>query len=137
MVFKFLASTSIRSIKLVFTSVADTPRTGWIYWDRAAWFAPDRVRHVYEDLPSYQPDDSNMAGKPCHRASTIAGRRDAFCRHRRQKTVSTISCAIRALLWQKVSTRCRELGSDIEALRFYESIANANCDFPHNFRRNN
>ena len=38
---------------------------GWVYWDRAAWFAPDRVRHVYEDLPSYQLIDSNIAhGNP-------------------------------------------------------------------------
>jgi hypothetical protein len=31
-----------------------------LYWDRAAWFAPDRVRHVYEDLPSYSLIDSNL-----------------------------------------------------------------------------
>ena len=38
---------------------------GWLYWDRAAWFAPDRVRHVDEDLPSYQLIDSNIArGNP-------------------------------------------------------------------------
>ncbi len=38
---------------------------GWLYWDRAAWFAPDRVRHVYEDLPSYHLIDSNLArGNP-------------------------------------------------------------------------
>lgn len=38
---------------------------GWLYWDRAAWFAPDRVRHIYEDLPSYALIDSNLArGNP-------------------------------------------------------------------------
>jgi hypothetical protein len=38
---------------------------GWVYWDRAAWFAPDRVQHVYEDLPSYHLIDSNLAqGNP-------------------------------------------------------------------------
>src|SRR3712207_6966894 len=38
---------------------------GWLYWERAAWWAPDRVQHVYEDLPSYALIDSNLArGNP-------------------------------------------------------------------------
>lgn len=38
---------------------------GWIYWEKAAEIAPDRVRHVYEDLPSYQLIDAQLAkGNP-------------------------------------------------------------------------
>lgn len=38
---------------------------GWIYWERAAFFAPERVRHLYEDLPSYDLIDANLkAGNP-------------------------------------------------------------------------
>ena len=33
---------------------------GWLYWESAADLAPDRVRHVYEDLPSYWLIDSNL-----------------------------------------------------------------------------
>src|SRR5678816_4781096 len=47
------------------TAVDGYTERGWMYWDRAAWLAPDRVRHVYEDLPSYQLIDSNLAhGNP-------------------------------------------------------------------------
>lgn len=38
---------------------------GWLYWEKAAAFAPERVRHIYEDLPSYQLIDENLArGNP-------------------------------------------------------------------------
>jgi hypothetical protein len=41
-----------------------TPQ-GWLYWEKAAELAPDRVRHVYEDLPSYRLIDQNLArGNP-------------------------------------------------------------------------
>ena len=54
------------AVELVFNMRrTDYTEQGWLYWDRAAWFAPDRVRHVYEDLPSYQLIDSN------HRATEI------------------------------------------------------------------
>ena len=47
------------------TAVGGYTERGWLYWERAAWLAPDRVRHVYEDLPSYQLIDSNLArGNP-------------------------------------------------------------------------
>ena len=38
-----------------------TPQ-GWIYWEKAAELAPDKVRHVYEDLPTYWEMDRNIAG---------------------------------------------------------------------------
>ncbi len=43
------------------TAVGGYTEGGWIYWERAAWRAPDRVRHVYEDLPSYQLIDRTSA----------------------------------------------------------------------------
>jgi len=33
---------------------------GWLYWEKAALVAPDRVKHVYEDLPSYYLIDANL-----------------------------------------------------------------------------
>jgi hypothetical protein len=38
---------------------------GWLYWEAAAAIAPDRVKHVYEDLPTYHLIDSQLAaGNP-------------------------------------------------------------------------
>jgi len=38
---------------------------GWVYWEKAAEIAPGRVKHIYEDLPSYYLIDSNLArGNP-------------------------------------------------------------------------
>lgn len=33
---------------------------GWVYWEKAALLAPDRVKHIYENLPSYYLIDSNL-----------------------------------------------------------------------------
>ena len=99
---------------------------GWLYWDRAAWFAPDRVRHVYEDLPSYQLIDSNIAhgnpvivrvrlGNGITHFVVIAGK-DGFDYLVRDPGAGST----------KGLYSLRELGSDIEALRFYQPIANTN-----------
>ena len=98
---------------------------GWLYWERAAWWAPDRVQHVYEDLPSYHLIDSNLArGNPVIvrvRFSSgvthfvvIAGKAgfDYLIR-------DPGAGAVKGLY------PLRELGSDIEALRFYESLPQA------------
>jgi len=96
---------------------------GWLYWDRAAWFAPDRVRHAYEDLPSYQLIDSNIArGNPVivrvrlqsgvTHFVVIAGK-DGFDYLVRDPGAGAA----------KGFYPLRDLGSDIEALRFYEPIA--------------
>lgn len=38
---------------------------GWLYWEAAAAIAPDRVQHVYEDLPTYHLIDTQLAeGNP-------------------------------------------------------------------------
>jgi Peptidase_C39 like family len=36
-----------------------TPQ-GWVYWEKAAAFAPEKAKHVYEDAPSYYLIDSNL-----------------------------------------------------------------------------
>ncbi|HLC12746.1 MAG TPA: C39 family peptidase, partial [Chthoniobacterales bacterium] len=66
MVFKFYGvETDPQQLNWFLTAVDGYTDRGWLYWDRAAWLAPDRVRHVYEDLPSYQLIDSNLAhGNP-------------------------------------------------------------------------
>ena len=105
------------------TATGGFTEQGWLYWDRAAWFAPDRVRHVYEDLPSYQLIDSNIArGNPViirvRLASgithfvVIAGK-DGFDYLVRDPGAGSA----------KGLYPLRELGSDIEALRFYQPIA--------------
>lgn len=66
MVFKFYGiDTDPQQLNWFLTAVDGYTERGWIYWDRAAWLSPARVRHVYEDLPSYQLIDSNLAhGNP-------------------------------------------------------------------------
>ena len=36
-----------------------TPQ-GWLYWEKAAAFAPGKAKHIYEDAPSYYLVDSNL-----------------------------------------------------------------------------
>jgi len=95
---------------------------GWLYWDRAAWWAPTRVRHVYEDLPSYALIDSNLArGNPVivrvrfpsgvTHFVVIAGK-DGFDYLIRDPGAGAV----------KGLYPLRELGSNIEALRFYERL---------------
>jgi peptidase C39-like protein len=104
------------------TSVGGYTEEGWLYWDRAAWLAPDRVRHVYEDLPSYQLIDSNLArGNPVivrirFRSGithfvVIAGKQGFDYLIRDPGAGAT-----------KGYYPLRELGSNIEALRFYEPL---------------
>ena len=105
------------------TSADGYTENGWLYWDRAAWFAPDRVRHVYEDLPSYQLIDSNIArGNPVivrvrlpggvTHFVVIAGK-DGFDYLVRDPGAGAA----------KGFYPLRELGSAIEALPCYEPIA--------------
>ena len=95
---------------------------GWLYWERAAWWAPDRVRHVYEDLPSYHLIDSNLARRNpvivrvryssgITHFVVIAGK-DGFDYLVRDPGAGAA----------KGLYPLRELGSDIEALRFYEPL---------------
>jgi Peptidase_C39 like family len=104
------------------TDTSGYTEQGWLYWDRAAWWAPERVRHVYEDLPSYQLIDSNLArGNPVivrvrfpsgiTHFVVIAGK-EGFDYLIRDPGAGA----------KKGLYPLRELGSNIEALRFYERV---------------
>ena len=126
MVFRFYGiEIDPQQLNWFLTSADGYTENGWLYWDRAAWFAPDRVRHVYEDLPSYQLIDSNISrGNPVivrvrlpsgvTHFVVIAGK-DGFDYLVRDPGGGAA----------KGLYPLRELGSDIEALRFYEPIAKA------------
>ena len=123
MVFRFYGiDTDPQQLNWFLASAGGYTERGWIYWDRAAWLAPDRVRHIYEDLASYQLIDSNLArGNPVIvrvRLSNgvthfvvVAGK-DGFDYLVRDPGAG----AARGLY------PLRELGSNIEALRFYEPV---------------
>jgi hypothetical protein len=126
MVFKFYGiAIDPQQLNWFLTAADGYTENGWLYWNRAAWFAPDRVRHVYEDLPSYQLIDSNIArrnpvivrvrlpGGVTHFV-VIAGK-DGF-----DYLIADPGAGSAKGLYP-----LRELGSDIEALRFYEPVASA------------
>jgi len=127
MVFKFYGiDVDPQQLNWFLTSVGGYTDRGWLYWDRAAWFAPNHVRHVYEDLASYDLIDSNLArGNPVivrvrlrggvTHFVVIAGK-DGF-----DYLIADPGAGSARGLYP-----LRELGSDIEALRFYEPIAAAN-----------
>jgi hypothetical protein len=131
MVFKFYGvETDPQQLNWYLPSVEGYTENGWIYWDRTAWYAPERVRHVYEDLASYQLIDSNLGrGNPVivrvrlpngvTHFVVIAGK-DGFDYLVRDPGAGSA----------KGFYPLRELGSNIEALRFYEPIANANFGKP-------
>jgi Peptidase_C39 like family len=127
MVFKFYGvDVDPQQLNWFLTAADGYTERGWLYWDRAAWFAPDRVRHVYEDLPSYQLIDSNLSrGNPVivrvrlesgiTHFVVIAGK-DGF-----DYLIADPGAGSARGLYP-----LRELGSDIEALRFYEPIVSGN-----------
>src|SRR4029079_9862845 len=99
---------------------------GWLYWDRATWWAPNRVRLSCEDLPCYWLIDSNLThgnpvivrvrlGSGITHFVVIAGK-DGFDYLVRDPGAGSA----------KGLYPLRELRSDIEALRFYQPIADAN-----------
>ena len=124
MIFKFYGiDTDPQQLNWFLASVGGYTDRGWLYWDRAAWFAPERVRHVYEDLPSYELIDSNLAhgnpvivrvrlGNGITHFVVVAGK-DGFDYLVRDPGAGA----------GKGFYPLRELNSDIEALRFYEPLA--------------
>jgi hypothetical protein len=123
MVFKsYGIETDPQQLNWFLTTVGGFTDRGWVYWERAAWWAPDRVRHVYEDLPSYQLIDSNLSdGNPVivrvrlrggvTHFVVIAGK-DGFDYLVRDPGAGAA----------KGFYPLRELNSKIEALRFYELL---------------
>ena len=95
---------------------------GWLYWERAAWWAPDRVQHVYEDLPSYQLIDSNLArGNPVIVRVRFASGTTHFVVIAGKEGFDYLIRDPGAGAAKGVYP-LRELGSNIEALRFYETL---------------
>jgi hypothetical protein len=125
MVFKFYGvETDPQQLNWFLTAVDGYTERGWLYWDRAAWLAPNRLRHVYEDLPSYQLIDSNLAhGNPVivrlrlangiTHFVVVAGK-DGFDYLVRDPGGGAA----------KGFYPLRQLSSDIEALRFYQQLTN-------------
>ena len=124
MIFKsYGIDTDPQQLNWFLTATGGYTAEGWIYWDRAVWLAPNQVRHVYEDLPSYWLIDSNLArGNPVivrvrlqsgiTHFVVIAGK-DGFDYLIRDPGSGAL----------KGFYPLEELGSNIEALRFYEPIS--------------
>ena len=98
-----------------------TPQ-GWIYWEAAAELAPDRVRHVYEDLPTYYLLDSNLARRnPVIVRLRLPGQNTHFVvlagKEGYDYLVRDPGAGGRKGLYP-----LREYGSRIEALRYYEKL---------------
>jgi hypothetical protein len=127
MAFKFYGiDVDQQQLNWFLTATGGFTEEGWLYWDRAAWFAPDRVRHVYEDLPSYQLIDSNIAhGNPVIVRVRLASGITHFVviagKYGFDYLVRDPGAGSAKGLYP-----LRELRSDIEALRFYQPIANPN-----------
>jgi hypothetical protein len=126
MVLKFYGiDTDPQQLNWFLTSVDGYTERGWVYWERAAWLSPNRVRHVYEDLPSFWLIDSNLArGNPVIVRVRLGGGvthfvvvagKDGFDYLVRDPGAGAA----------KGFYPLRELHSDIEALRFYEPLPNA------------
>jgi Peptidase_C39 like family len=110
MVFKFYGiDVDPQQLNWFLTATDGFTEQGWLYWDRAAWFAPNRVRHVYEDLPSYQLIDSNIAhGNPVIIRVRLASRISLSSRERK---ASIISSAIPARARRKGFIHCENLAA--------------------------
>jgi hypothetical protein len=127
MVFKFYGvETDPQQLNWFLSSVDGYTERGWIYWDRAAWVAPDRIRYAYEDLASYQLIDSNLShGNPVIVRVRLRGGVTHFVVIAGKEGFDYLvrdpgADAAKGLY------PLRELHSDIEALRFYQPNANAN-----------
>lgn len=98
-----------------------TPQ-GWLYWEKAAEIAPDRVRHVYEDLPSYRLIDTNLLrGNPVIVRLRLPSGTTHFVVIAGKEGFDylTMDPGARA---ERGLYPLKEFGSKIEALRFYERL---------------
>ncbi|HYR58824.1 MAG TPA: C39 family peptidase [Chthoniobacteraceae bacterium] len=96
-----------------------TPQ-GWLYWEKAAELAGGRVRHAYEDLPSYDLIDGNLArGNPVIVRLRTRSRITHFVVIAGKQGFDYLTRDPGAGA-AKGMYPLREFGSRIEALRFYE-----------------
>ena len=99
-----------------------TPQ-GWLYWEKAAELTEGRVRHAYEDLPTYHLIDRNLArGNP------------VIVRLRIPSGITHFVVLAGKDGWDYLTRDpgagaskglypLREFGSQIEGLRYYEKVA--------------
>ena len=96
-----------------------TPQ-GWIYWEKAAELGGGRVRHAYEDLPSYELIDSNLArGNPVIVRLRMPSGITHFVVLAGKDGLDYLTRDPGAGAGKGLYP-LREFGSQIEALRFYE-----------------
>ena len=90
-------------------------------WEGPAALAPDRVRHVYEDLPSYFLIDSNLyRGNPVIVRLKLASGWTHFVVIMGKQGFDYLIRDPSSAGLRKGVYPLREIGSNIEALRFYE-----------------
>jgi hypothetical protein len=95
---------------------------GWLYWERAADIAPDRVRHIYEDDASFFLIDWNLLrGNPVIVRLRFANGITHFVVIAGKQGFDYLirdpgAGAARGIY------PLREFGSNIEALRYYERL---------------
>ncbi len=98
-----------------------TPQ-GWLYWEKAAELAGGRVRHAYEDLPSYDLIDGNLRrGNPVIVRLRMRSRVTHFVVIAGKQGFDYLTRDPGAGATKGLYP-LRELGSRIEALRFYEKV---------------
>jgi hypothetical protein len=123
MVFKYYGiDTDPQRLNWFLDAVDGYTPEGWLYWERAAEIAPDRVKHVYENLPSYYLIDWNLLrGNP------------VIVRLRFKSGLTHFVVVAGKDGWDylirdpssggaKGIYPLKEFGSDIEALRFYQPL---------------
>ena len=95
-------------------------KQGWLYWEKAAELSGGHVRHVYEDLPSYNLIDGNLArGNPVIVRLRLPSRITHFVVIAGKQGFDYLTRDPGAGA-AKGLYPLREFGSRIEALRFYE-----------------
>jgi len=114
--------TNPQELNWYLSATAGYTNEGWLYWERAADLAPDRVRHVYEDLPSYFLIDWNLIRKnPVIVRLRLAGGMTHFVVIAGKQGTDYLIRDPGAGA-SKGYYPLRELGSKIEALRFYRKL---------------
>ncbi|SRR5579862_1094152 len=95
---------------------------GWVYWEKAALLAPDRVRHVYENLPSHYLIDSNLwRNNPVIIRLRLPGGITHFVVIAGKRGFDYLIRDPGAGAGKGVYP-LKEIGSKIEALRFYQKL---------------
>ena len=98
-----------------------------LIWEGPPTLAPDRVRKVYEDLPSYYLMDSNLLhGNPVIVRLRLANGVTHFVVVMGKEGFDYLIRDPSSAGLRKGVYPLREIGSNIEALRYYEKFAPAN-----------